>query len=132
MRLNGLLINEFTSNDPARDLTKGRIGLQNHGTGDEVYFRDVQVKTGAGTDPGTPTVQGFADPTTGSAPLARAVLRHRIGPGRRALSYKWVFGDGGSALGSARDPHLHGARHLPGDDHGHRPATARPRAPRSR
>ena len=45
VRLNGWLINEFTSNDPARDLTTGRIGLQNHGTGDEVYFRDVQVKT---------------------------------------------------------------------------------------
>ena len=44
VRLNGWLVNEFTSTDPARDLTHGRIGLQNHGTGDEVYFRDVQVK----------------------------------------------------------------------------------------
>ena len=44
MRLNGWLVNEFTSTDPARDLTHGRVGLQNHGTGDEVYFRDVQVK----------------------------------------------------------------------------------------
>ncbi|HWM07980.1 MAG TPA: PKD domain-containing protein [Solirubrobacteraceae bacterium] len=44
VRLNGWLVNEFTSTDPARDLTRGRIGLQNHGTGDEVYFRDVQVK----------------------------------------------------------------------------------------
>jgi cytochrome c len=45
VRLNGWLVNEFTSTDPARDLTKGRVGIQNHGTGDEVYFRDVQVKT---------------------------------------------------------------------------------------
>ena len=44
VRLNGWLVNEFTSTDPARDLTHGRIGLQNHGTGDEVYFREVQVK----------------------------------------------------------------------------------------
>ena len=44
IRLNGWLVNEFTSSDPARDLATGRIGLQNHGTGDEVYFRDVQVK----------------------------------------------------------------------------------------
>ena len=44
VRLNGWLVNEFTSTDPARDLTHGRVGLQNHGTGDEVYFRDVQVK----------------------------------------------------------------------------------------
>ena len=44
MRLNGWLVNEFTSTDPARDLTHGRVGLQNHGTGDETYFRNVQVK----------------------------------------------------------------------------------------
>jgi PKD repeat protein len=44
VRLNGWLVNEFTSTDPARDLTKGHVGIQNHGTGDEVYFRDVQVK----------------------------------------------------------------------------------------
>ena len=43
VRLNGWLVNEFTSTDTARDLTHGRVGIQNHGTGDEVYFRDVQV-----------------------------------------------------------------------------------------
>ena len=101
VRLNGVLINEFTSTDPARDLTKGRIGLQNHGTGDEVYFRDVQVKTGAGPDPGTPTVQGFADPTSGNAPLGVQFSATGSDPDGGALSYKWVFGDGGSALGSA-------------------------------
>jgi plastocyanin len=44
VRLNGVLINEFTSTDPARDLSRTKIGLQNHGAGDEVYFRRVQVR----------------------------------------------------------------------------------------
>jgi cytochrome c len=44
VRLNGWLVNEFTSTDPARDLSASKLGLQNHGTGDEVYFRNVQVK----------------------------------------------------------------------------------------
>ncbi|MCT2593503.1 ThuA domain-containing protein [Streptomyces sp. N2-109] len=42
--LNGELINEYTNTDPARSLTDGYIGLQNHGDADEVSFRDVQLK----------------------------------------------------------------------------------------
>ena len=42
--LNGVLINDFTSTDPARDLTQGFVGIQNHGDGDDVWFRNVQVK----------------------------------------------------------------------------------------
>jgi cytochrome c len=42
--LNGVLINDFTSTDPARDLTQGFVGIQNHGNGDDVWFRDIQVK----------------------------------------------------------------------------------------
>lgn len=43
--LNGVLINEFDSDgaDPVRDLSSGRVGLQNHHTGSDVWFRDVQV-----------------------------------------------------------------------------------------
>jgi cytochrome c len=44
VRLNGAVINEFTSTDPARDLSASKLGIQNHGTGDEVYFRRIQVK----------------------------------------------------------------------------------------
>ncbi|MGW5019823.1 ThuA domain-containing protein [Streptomyces cacaoi] len=47
--LNGTLINDFTNTDPARSLTDGHIGLQNHGDGDEVAFRNVRIKElGAG------------------------------------------------------------------------------------
>ncbi|OEV04153.1 ThuA domain-containing protein [Streptomyces oceani] len=42
--LNGELINDFTNEDPARSLTDGHIGLQNHGDADEVSFRDVRLK----------------------------------------------------------------------------------------
>ncbi|WP_039831599.1 ThuA domain-containing protein [Nocardiopsis valliformis] len=41
--INGELVNEFESTDPARDLSSGQVGLQNHGDNDLVWFRDVQV-----------------------------------------------------------------------------------------
>ena len=42
--LNGALINDFTSTDPERMATPSFIGLQNHGNGDDVWFRDIQIK----------------------------------------------------------------------------------------
>ncbi|MEE6297377.1 TIM barrel protein, partial [Georgenia wangjunii] len=42
--LNGVLVNDFVSTDPARDLSSGFIGLQNHGGSDSVSFRDVRIK----------------------------------------------------------------------------------------
>ena len=42
--LNGTLVNDFTSTDPARDLSEGFIGLQNHGGGEAVSYRNVRVK----------------------------------------------------------------------------------------
>jgi type 1 glutamine amidotransferase len=42
--LNGVKINDFTNRDPVRSLRDGHIGLQNHGDGDEVSFRDVRIK----------------------------------------------------------------------------------------
>ncbi|GAA5206653.1 ThuA domain-containing protein [Streptomyces thinghirensis] len=51
--LNGAKINDFTNTDPARSLRQGHIGLQNHGDGDEVAFRDIRVKQD-GTPPTGP------------------------------------------------------------------------------
>ncbi|MFF7857002.1 lectin [Streptomyces sp. NPDC007904] len=51
--LNGRKINDFTNTDPARSLRQGHIGLQNHGDGDSVSFRDIRIKQGGGTQPGT-------------------------------------------------------------------------------
>ncbi|WP_129789312.1 family 16 glycoside hydrolase [Promicromonospora panici] len=42
--LNGVLVNDFVSTDPARDLAQGYVGLQNHGGGETIYYRDVRVK----------------------------------------------------------------------------------------
>ncbi|MDR7384261.1 family 16 glycoside hydrolase [Promicromonospora iranensis] len=42
--LNGELVNDFVSTDPARDLSQGFIGLQNHGQGEAVSYRDIRVK----------------------------------------------------------------------------------------
>ncbi|MDI3101764.1 ThuA domain-containing protein [Streptomyces rochei] len=58
--LNGVKINDFTNTDPARSLRQGHIGLQNHGDGDEVAFRDIRVKHAGtpGPDPRTGPVRG--------------------------------------------------------------------------
>lgn len=42
--LNGTLVNDFVSSDPERDISRGFIGLQNHGGGEAVSYRDVRVK----------------------------------------------------------------------------------------
>jgi type 1 glutamine amidotransferase len=42
--LNGVKINDFTNTDPVRSLASGHIGLQNHGDGDEVSFRNVRIR----------------------------------------------------------------------------------------
>ncbi|WP_083259509.1 family 16 glycoside hydrolase [Cellulosimicrobium cellulans] len=42
--LNDVLVNDFTSTDPARDLSSGFIGIQNHGSGEMVSYRNIRVK----------------------------------------------------------------------------------------
>jgi type 1 glutamine amidotransferase len=44
VHLNGTLINDFTNTDPARSLTTGHIGIQNHGPDDTVSFRHIRIK----------------------------------------------------------------------------------------
>ncbi|MFI9823562.1 ThuA domain-containing protein [Streptomyces sp. NPDC052013] len=53
--LNGRRINDFTNTDPARSLRQGHIGIQNHGDGDEVAFRDIRIKQSGGQQPGPRT-----------------------------------------------------------------------------
>ncbi len=54
--LNGSLINDFTNTNPVRSLA-GHIGIQNHGSGDDVSFRNIRIKE-LGTPPvGDQTVQ---------------------------------------------------------------------------
>ncbi|WP_367129395.1 ThuA domain-containing protein [Saccharothrix sp. HUAS TT1] len=56
--LNGMAINDFTNTDPARSLASGHVGLQNHGAGDDVSFRNVRIKELGGTTPRTGPVVG--------------------------------------------------------------------------
>ena len=42
--LNGRKINDFTNTDPVRSLRQGHIGIQNHGDGDTVSFRNIRAK----------------------------------------------------------------------------------------
>ncbi|MFJ5275269.1 ThuA domain-containing protein [Streptomyces parvulus] len=53
--LNSRKINDFTNTDPARSLRQGHIGLQNHGAGDEVSFRNIRIKRDGGQQPGPRT-----------------------------------------------------------------------------
>ncbi|GAA3828731.1 lectin [Sphaerisporangium flaviroseum] len=57
--LNGVKINDFTNTDPVRSLQQGYIGVQNHGSGDVVSFRNVRVKElGGTTTPSTSAIRG--------------------------------------------------------------------------
>jgi hypothetical protein len=57
--LNGVKINDFTNTDPARSLA-GHIGIQNHGTGDDVSFRNIRIKESGPTTPGGGPIVGIA------------------------------------------------------------------------
>jgi cytochrome c len=49
VHLNDVLINQFVNTDPERDLTQGFVGVQNHGEGDDIAYRNVQIRElGAG------------------------------------------------------------------------------------
>ncbi|MDH6565284.1 type 1 glutamine amidotransferase [Streptomyces sp. SAI-117] len=50
--LNGVKINDFTNTDPVRSLQQGYIGIQNHGDGDDVAFRNIRIKPSGDTPPG--------------------------------------------------------------------------------
>ena len=43
--LNGTKINDYTDTDPNRMNAPSLIGLQNHGTGDDVFFRNIQIRS---------------------------------------------------------------------------------------
>jgi type 1 glutamine amidotransferase len=58
--LNGSKVNDFTNTDPARSLSSGHIGIQNHGAGDDVSFRNIRVRELGGVTPGGGPITGVA------------------------------------------------------------------------
>jgi len=69
--LNGVEVNDWTTTDPARDLA-GFIGIQNHGGGESVWYRNIRIKEDlvaptvtATTTPAAPAADGlFYGPVT--------------------------------------------------------------------
>ncbi|WP_432933166.1 ThuA domain-containing protein [Microbispora sp. CA-135349] len=64
--LNGSKINDFTNTDPARSLQQGYIGIQNHGSGNVVAYRNIRIKelSGPSSSPSpSPPVSPSASPT---------------------------------------------------------------------
>jgi type 1 glutamine amidotransferase len=56
--LNGSKINDFTNTDPVRSLQQGYIGIQNHGPGDVVSFRNIRIKELTSTPGSTSALRG--------------------------------------------------------------------------
>ena len=88
--LNGTKINEWLDDDPNVDLATGRIGLQTHGAGDDVYFRNVRIRnlaapeTSAALDPAEPGPGGTYDGPVGvrlSAAGGAAFTEYRVDGG---------------------------------------------------
>jgi PKD repeat protein len=63
--LNGVKINDYADTDPNRMNAPSLIGLQNHGTGDEVFFRDVQINEIETPDTTAPALE-VTSPENGS------------------------------------------------------------------
>ena len=102
IRLNGVVINEYTSPHPERDLATGFIGIQNDGAGRDVTYRSVQIKEDApAPDDGTaPTVEaslaGATDGTgryTGPVQVSITAAEEQGGSGVGMVEYRL---DGGN------------------------------------
>ncbi|OLF12746.1 glycosyl hydrolase [Actinophytocola xinjiangensis] len=105
--LNGVKINDFTNTDPARSLLQGHIGLQNHGDGDEVSFRNVRIKElSGGGDERVGQITGLAGKcvdvdNSGTADGTKIQLWTCNGTGAQ----RWTVGTDGTlrALGKCLD-----------------------------
>jgi glucose/arabinose dehydrogenase/regulation of enolase protein 1 (concanavalin A-like superfamily) len=114
VRLNGALVTEFTSTNPARDISASKLGIQNHGVGDEVYYRRIQVKEHTSPpfeppdceEPGTPP---DADDDFGAPELDgcrwNRVVRHDAGGLEQAggalnieTSYADIYGESNNGV----------------------------------
>jgi PKD repeat protein len=96
VRLNGVVINEYVHDPgtyPNRDISATKLGIQNHGPGDTIFYRRIQVRLGQVNNP--PVIESIAaDPSSGDAPLEVALSVTASDPDGDELSYEWDFGDG--------------------------------------
>ncbi|MGX1881536.1 ThuA domain-containing protein [Streptomyces sp. NPDC055287] len=103
--LNGRKVNDFTNADPARSLRQGHIGIQNHGDGDQVSFRNVRVSTSGGTPPGPRTgevrgVNGRCLDVAGGSTADGAQIH--LWTCNSATAQKWTLPGDGTLRASAK------------------------------
>jgi PKD repeat protein len=98
--LNGTLINDFTSTAPERMVTPSFIGLQNHGNGDDVWFRNVQIKDLADTAPETAATLDPAEPGAGGTYDGPVVVKLSAAGGAAFTEYRV---DGGEWVRATND-----------------------------
>ncbi|MFE9248973.1 ThuA domain-containing protein [Streptomyces sp. NPDC007088] len=105
--LNGRRINDFTNTDPVRSLRQGHIGLQNHGDGDEVSFRNVRIKElGGATGPREGAITGIGGKcvdVAGGAVVDGTQIQ--LFTCNQSAAQRWSAGSDGSlrALGKCMD-----------------------------
>ncbi|MGC4931790.1 ThuA domain-containing protein [Streptomyces sp. DT117] len=105
--LNGRKINDFTNTDPVRSLQQGHIGLQNHGDGDDVSFRNIRIKElGGATGPREGAITGIGgkcvDVANGSSADGTQI---QLWTCNQSTAQKWTVGtdDTLRALGKCLD-----------------------------
>ncbi|MFJ1930723.1 MULTISPECIES: ThuA domain-containing protein [unclassified Streptomyces] len=105
--LNSRRINDFTNTDPARSLQQGHIGLQNHGDGDDVSFRNVRIKElGAASGPREGAITGIGGKCVDVAGAASADgTQIQLYTCNQSAAQKWTVGTDSTlrALGKCMD-----------------------------
>ncbi|SDE11464.1 family 16 glycoside hydrolase [Nocardioides lianchengensis] len=99
--LNEVLVNDFTSADPARLDWPSYVGLQNHGNGENVLYRDVQVKELADPENVAPTVTVTPTPATVEVGRTTKVEVAVDSPAEETPTGEVVLTVGGTALPAA-------------------------------
>ncbi|GAA1608503.1 ThuA domain-containing protein [Catellatospora bangladeshensis] len=84
--LNGVKINDYTS---SRAIANGYIGVQNDGTGADINYRNIRIKTDGGTPPATDIAQG------------KTATASSVEPGSAHVAANAVDGNAATRWGSA-------------------------------
>jgi PKD repeat protein len=87
----------FTVSEPGEHTVEYR-STDNAGNQEDTKSVEFSI---AEDEPGAPTVEAFADPSTGAAPLRVQFSAAGLDPDGGELVYDWDFGDGGGAVGQS-------------------------------